>query len=132
MVIVALLVLLLDVVDAVLIAHRQVLGMGGERVYNPDEPRPPCDPANVIEGILAPHGALGAGKLGQGHLQNGREENPGPPRAGGDLCARFAVLMKEVREILASMCYQVVQVLRQLSQVKAEEGYYLNKLTRFQ
>jgi len=113
-VIIPLLVLLLDVVDAVLIANGHELRLGSQGVNNPNDPSPLCDSPNVVEGILAPHDTRRFGELGDGHLKNGRKQDTWSPSAGRDLCARLSILVEEVGEVLAGMGYQVVQGLKEL------------------
>jgi len=67
-VIIPLFVLLLDVVDAVLIANGHELRLGSQGVNNPNDPSPLCDSPNVVEGILAPHDTRRFGELGDSHL----------------------------------------------------------------
>lgn len=82
MMIVALFVLLLDIVNAIFIAHSHDLSAASQGVYYPYYPRPGGDPANVIERILTPHGALRLGELRDGHLQNGWKQDAGLSRVG--------------------------------------------------
>jgi len=117
-VIIPLLVLLLDVVDAVLIANGHELRLGSQGVNNPYNPSPLCDSSNVVERILAPHDTWRFGEFGDCHLKNGRKKDTGSSCAGRDLRARFSILMEEVGEVLAGMSYQVVQGLRELLNLK--------------
>jgi len=117
-VIIPLLVLLLDVVDAVLIANGHELRLGSQGVNNPYNPSPLCDSSNVVERILAPHDTWRFGELGNGHLQDGRKQDTWSPGAGRDLRAGLSILMEEVGEVLASMGYQVVQGLKELLNLK--------------
>lgn len=126
--IVALFVLLLDIVDTIFIANGHDLSAASEGVYDPNYPRPGGDPANVIERILAPHGALRLGELRDGHLQNGWKQDAWLPRVGWDLCARLSILMKEMCQVLTSMCHQVVQVLKRIRPWKYRERFWENDL----
>jgi len=74
-VIIPLLVLLLDVVDAVLIANGHKLRLGSQGVNNSNDPSPLCDSSNMIEGILTPHDTWRFGEFGDGHLQDGRKQD---------------------------------------------------------
>lgn len=111
--IVALLVLLLYIVDAVLIADGHMLHMASECVNQANASRSSSDAPNMIIRILTPHGVFSFCKFADRNLQNGRKEHTRSPRAGRDLGAWFAVLMKQMRQILASMCHQIVQGLEE-------------------
>lgn len=113
MMIVAGLVLLLNVVDAVLIADGHVLHMASQRIDHAYAARSSRDATNVIIRILTPHGVLGLGVLADRHLQNGWEEHSGSTRAGRDLGAGLTVLVKQMRQILAGMGHQIVQGLEE-------------------
>jgi len=120
-VIIPLFVLLLDVVDAVLIANGHELRLGSQGVNYTNDPSPLCDSANVVEGILAPHDTRGFSELGDGHLQDGRKQDTWSSSAGRDLRTRFSILVEEVGEVLASMGYQIVQGLKKVM-------YYIDTL----
>lgn len=109
MMIVAGLVLLLNVVDAVLITDGHVLHMASQRIDHAYAARSSCDATYVIKRILTPHGVLGFSVFADRHLQNGWKEHSGSTRAGRDLGARLTVLVKQMRQILASMGHQIVQ-----------------------